>query len=574
MKIEHHRKIVTLDALPGLADGHRAAARRVVLCHGCFDIVHPGHVRYLQAAGQHGDVLVVSLTGDDAIEKSDGTRPYIPQQYRAENLAALEFVDHVVIADGPTAEPVIDALRPDLYVKGSEYENSDHPGLARERARVEAGGGRVLFSSGGVTFSSTTLLENLQRAEARTGTGLDVGDRLGASCARWGLTPRVIADTLGRMRRRRVLIIGDALCDRYCFCESAECADEAPVLSVSPSHESAYPGGAAVLAAHVQKLGGTATLISAGGTAPATNEMDQTLGNLGVATRWLRVRESLPTKRRYVADGQKLLKVNHGVPQPLDSAGEAALLQAADAAADAGLDAVILADFGYGTLSPRTVAALVKRLTPRVPLIAGDVSGPRRTLKAMHGCQLLTPTERELRGIAGDFDGSLPSVAAAVMQELNVPCLLTTMGKRGLVLFYPRDPRPDHWFDHRLRSEHLPALSAHATDVVGAGDALLAAAVLARAAGATEPQAAYLGALAASIAVSRVGNLPVGAAELAAAVARQPELHREKPAVQTVARPNLPRRFNNEAPPAAAAPPSAQGGAADAPAATPARKTG
>ncbi len=550
MKIELHRKIVPLEALQALADGHRSAARRVVLCHGCFDIVHPGHVRYLQAAGQHGDILVVSLTGDDAIEKSDGTRPYIPQQYRAENLAALEFVDHVVIADGPTAEPVIDALRPDLYVKGSEYEHSDHPGLARERARVEAGGGRVLFSSGGVTFSSTTLLENLQRAE-RSGqrsdtAGLDMDDRLAASCERWGLNTQFVAQTLIRMRGQRVLVIGDALCDRYSFCESARCADEAPVLSVSPSHASVYPGAAAVLAAHVQKLGGQATLISAGGNDATTQEMDQTLKNLGVTPVWLRVRESLPSKQRYVADGQKLLKVNHGVPQPLDSAGEAALLAAADATAAAGdgLDAVILADFGYGTLSPRTVGPLIERLGPnghRVPLIAGDVSGPRRSLKAMRGCQLLTPTEHELRSIAGDFDGSLPSVAAAVMQELNVPCLLTTMGKRGMVLFYPRDPDPAHWFDHRLRSEHLPSLAGHAVDVVGAGDALLAATVLARGAGATEPQAAYLGALAASIVVERVGNLPVSAVELATAAARRPELRPPAPTMRLAAGISVPQ---------------------------------
>jgi len=537
MKIEVHRKIVAEADLSAVADAHRAAGRRLVLCHGCFDIVHPGHIRYLQAAGQEGDVLVVSLTGDDAIEKSDGTRPYIPQQYRAENLAALAFVDHVVIADGPTAEPVIAALRPNLYVKGSEYQESEHPGLARERELVERCGGRVMFSSGAVVFSSTTLLDSLRRDGASE--GFDEATRLGASCIRWGLDPASLAETLVNFRGRRVLVVGDALCDRYSFCESADCADEAPVLSVSPTHEATYPGGAAVLAAHVQQLGGAATLLSAGGADAGTTELNETLGRLGVATRWLRTRDRLPVKHRYLADGQKLLKVNHGTPRPLDSAGEAALLHAAERAAADGLDALILADFGYGTLSPRTVAALIERLGPSVSVIAGDVSGPRRTLKSMRGCGLLTPTERELRAIAGDFDGSLPSVAVAVMRELNVPCLLTTMGARGLVLFYPRDPEPARWFDHRLRSEHLPALASHAVDVVGAGDALLAAATLARCAGCTEPQAAYLGALAASVAVARTGNLPVTAVELATAVAARPELHPPRPAPRPTVHPGV-----------------------------------
>ena len=536
-------KIVDAPALAALGAAHRAAGRRVVLCHGCFDIVHPGHIRYLRAAAEHGDVLVASLTGDDAIEKSDGTRPHIPQQYRAENLAALECVDHVVIADGPTAEPVITTLRPDLYVKGREYERSDHPGLAAERAAVEHGGGRVLFSSGGVTFSSTNILESLTQRRGGDGgfgdeaTGMGVGDRLAASCERWGLDAAGLAGLLGRMRGRRVLVIGDALCDRYSFCEHATGADEAPVLSVSPTREAAYPGGAAVVAAHLRKMGGRATLLSTGGRDAATDELDASLRNLGVSPRWLRVRDELPVKLRYVADGQKLFKVNRGVPQPLDSAGEAELLREAAAAADAGLDAVVLADFGYGTLGPRLIGKLIDTLANRVPLVTGDVSGPRRTLRAMRGCRLLTPTEAELRGVAGDFDNSLPTVAAGVMRDLNVPCLLTTMGRKGLVLFYPRDPRPGHWFDHRLRSEHLPALTDRPADTVGAGDALLAAATLATCAGATEPQAAYLGSLAASVAVSRVGNLPVSAAELAAAAARRPELHAARLTAEVSVRP-------------------------------------
>ena len=161
MKSHLARKIVTVEQLKDLARGYHLDGARLIHCHGCFDVVHPGHVRYLQSAGSHGDVLIVSLTGDDAIEKSDGTRPYIPQEYRAENLAALEFVDHVVVADGPTAEPVIEAMRPHLYIKGQEYEHSCDPRFLAERRLVERCGGRVMFSSGDVVFSSTTILDGM-----------------------------------------------------------------------------------------------------------------------------------------------------------------------------------------------------------------------------------------------------------------------------------------------------------------------------------------------------------------------------------------------------------------------------
>ena len=185
MKMNIFRKIVTLAQLPQAATELRQTDRAIVHCHGCFDIVHPGHLRYLQFARQQGDALVVSLTSDDAIEKSDGTRPYVPQELRAETLASLEFVDLVVIADGPTAEPVIRALRPEIYIKGKEYEGSEHPGFVAEKDLVESLGGQVMFSSGDVVFSSTAILDEM--GDALQADGFDDAYRLSASCSRWGI---------------------------------------------------------------------------------------------------------------------------------------------------------------------------------------------------------------------------------------------------------------------------------------------------------------------------------------------------------------------------------------------------
>ncbi|RMF73196.1 MAG: cytidyltransferase, partial [Planctomycetota bacterium] len=138
----------------------RESGKTVVQCHGCFDIVHPGHVRYLQFARQLGDVLIVSLTGDELVGKGPD-RPYIPQELRAENLAAFEFVDWVVIDPHPTACELLEQLRPDVYVKGREYADSHDPRFLREREIVESYGGRVVFHSGDVVFSSTRLIESL-----------------------------------------------------------------------------------------------------------------------------------------------------------------------------------------------------------------------------------------------------------------------------------------------------------------------------------------------------------------------------------------------------------------------------
>lgn len=525
-----HRKVVRLDRLPDVAADHRAAGRRLVLGHGCFDIVHPGHVRYLQWAKGVGDVLVVSLTGDDGIEKQDGTRPHVPQELRAENLAALECVDQVVIVEDPTALPVIDALRPDVYVKGKEYEHSHHRGFLEEQRRVEAHGGRVMFCSGDVVFSSSSILTDMPARAGEAGFG--ESDRLSACCARWGIDRPWLRRTLGEgFAGKRVAVVGDSVCDRYIFCEQADVAAEAPVLSVRPVREQSYLGASAIIAAHLKALGAQPHLLTT--TAPpeadsASRELLQTLERAGVAVSALHTHRALPVKQRYLAEDQKLLKVNRGEARPLDSAMTRRLLATLDELAD-GLDAVIFTDFGFGTVSAALLEQALPMLRPRVATIAGDVSGPHRTLMACHGADLLTPTERELRAVAGDFDGSLPSIAARTMTALRTPNLIVTMGKRGAVLFRPREDDPARWFESRLRSDYIPAMASRVDDPVGAGDALLAVSTLALASGCTLPQAGYLGSAAAAVAVSRLGNLPVSCDDLLHFSAGRGELSRAEP---------------------------------------------
>src|ERR1700733_2232793 len=126
------RKIVSLEGLVGMRGTARAGGKTVVHCHGCFDIVHPGHIRYFQFAKQQGDVLIVSLTGDPHVGKGEG-RPYVPEELRAENLAALEFVDWVYINPTQTAVELLGKLKPDIYLKGREYEYNNHPGFVKEK---------------------------------------------------------------------------------------------------------------------------------------------------------------------------------------------------------------------------------------------------------------------------------------------------------------------------------------------------------------------------------------------------------------------------------------------------------
>lgn len=113
----------------------RAAGQRVVFTNGCFDLLHRGHVRCLAAAAELGDVLVVGLNSDASVRAlKQAGRPLVPQDERAEVVAALESVDYVVVFDEPTAENLVRAIRPDVYVKGGDYADREPPEAAIARA--------------------------------------------------------------------------------------------------------------------------------------------------------------------------------------------------------------------------------------------------------------------------------------------------------------------------------------------------------------------------------------------------------------------------------------------------------
>ena len=149
----YKRKIKTREELRKLI-GSRPRKKSVILCHGTFDLVHPGHVRHLMYAKSKADLLVASLTCDAHIGKA-AFRPFVPQQLRAMNLAALEVVDYVMIDDNATPLESIKYLQPDYFAKGYEYFEGGglHPRTRDELAILETYGGELIFTPGDVVFS-------------------------------------------------------------------------------------------------------------------------------------------------------------------------------------------------------------------------------------------------------------------------------------------------------------------------------------------------------------------------------------------------------------------------------------
>jgi D-glycero-beta-D-manno-heptose 1-phosphate adenylyltransferase len=151
-------EVLSREALVDRVQEARAAGKSIAFANGCFDLLHVGHVRYLEAAAQEGDVLVVAINDDETVRTLKGqNRPILAAEHRAELVAALRVVDYVVVFPEPTVGPLLLALRPDVHCKGTDYTTESVP----ERDVVKSYGGRIAIVGDPKDHSTRDLLTRI-----------------------------------------------------------------------------------------------------------------------------------------------------------------------------------------------------------------------------------------------------------------------------------------------------------------------------------------------------------------------------------------------------------------------------
>jgi rfaE bifunctional protein nucleotidyltransferase chain/domain len=204
-------KIIPFENATSLLAGEKAAGKRIVQCHGTFDLVHPGHIYHLEEAKALGDILVVTITAERFVNKGPG-RPFFNDQLRSKTLSSLACVDYVVVIPFAAAVEAIECVRPDIYCKGTEYadpENDVMGNIGDDVKTVEKVGGQVRYI-GSVVFSSTRLLNRHF-------------DHVAPAIKEFCMTvaqeypPERFREVVDGFRDIKVLVIGDVIFDRYCY---------------------------------------------------------------------------------------------------------------------------------------------------------------------------------------------------------------------------------------------------------------------------------------------------------------------------------------------------------------------
>jgi rfaE bifunctional protein nucleotidyltransferase chain/domain len=473
-------------------DVARAEGLQVAMCHGVFDLLHPGHLRHLARAKELADVLVVSITADRFVNKGPG-RPAFTETLRAEALRSLESVDFVIITPDATALPAISAIKPNFYVKGGDYvvEDTDVTGnIRRERELVESFGGELVHTDE-IVFSSSELINRYlpQHSDAASEWIARIREEFSIE---------EVQAWLDRVAALRVVVVGETIIDVYTQCEALGKASKDPVLCFSRGPSVSHAGGILAVAGHSAGLGATTTVITG---INHRNHDDPELGLLrqrGVDLHSVDV-DPLPTirKERLIDNrtGARVLEIYDMDDSPLPPKAEQDFSQAIrDAAIDA--DVVIVADYGHGLISDASIQALTELplfLAVNTQVNAGNrgfnsVSRyPRADFVTLNGLE----AGLEVRRRHVDLGTFIP----ALQVRLGAAGILVTLGGAGLDL-YSQDGSICH----------APALAPFVTDRVGAGDAVLTVTALLSAVGAPPVLIGFLGNLVGAWAVSFLGN--------------------------------------------------------------------
>jgi len=495
---QYERKVKTVEELCKLI-GPRPRARTVIMCHGVFDIVHPGHVRHLIYAKSKGDVLVVSVTADEHIAKGN-VRPYVPETLRAINLAAFEMVDYVIIDRDPTPLANLRQIQPDYYAKGYEYvAGSLHPKTQEELRVLESYGGEVLFTPGDIVYSSSRLIDQSPPDIA--------SDKLLVLMKGEGLTFDDLRDAAVKLSGIRVHVVGDTIVDSYTQCSMIGGVAKTPTMSVRFESKQDFTGGAAVVAKHLRAAGGDVVFSTVLGDDTLKNQVLEDLAAHGIRCLPI-VDPTRPTtsKNAIVVAGYRLLKID-----TLDnrSVSEKALKQLTLQVSGTAADAVVYSDFRHGIFDRHTIPDLVAAI-PRNAFRAADSQVASRwgNILEFKGFDLITPNEREARFALGDQDSVVRPLGVELFTRARCKTLMLKLGDRGMITFRDRPPADARSFFS------LDSFAERAVDPVGAGDALLAYATLAMVATGNEVVAAILGSVAAGIECEVDGNVPVTQADV------------------------------------------------------------
>ncbi len=484
-------KILTLEQLAEECKKLKKQGKTIAQCHGCFDLLHPGHIKHFQAAKDKADIVVVTLTPDRFVNKGPG-RPVFTEQLRMESIAAIQAVDYVALNHWPTAVETIKMIKPNYYVKGQDYKDREKDltkGIYDEEAAVKAVGGELLFTEE-ITFSSSHLINSHFNPH---------GSRTQDFVA--GLKKKYNADyilnEIEKLNKLKVMVIGDTIIDEYHYCAPLGKSSKSPTISSIYMREEVYAGGVLAVANHLEQFAGEVKLVTCLGKQNLQDKVIKKNLSPGVDSKFFeRADGPTNTKRRYLDKYMniKLFEVTFMNDHYIDEKLEAEIISYLKKELPK-YDMVLVTDFGHGFITPN----IIKFIEAAGKYVAVNA----QTNSNNYGYNYITKykkvdyisiDEKELRLPFGDNYGDVESLIKQLKKVTKAEKIQITLGQEGSV-----------WHE-KNKFYHAPAVARSVKDSVGAGDAVLSFTTLGAYQGMPPEVASFVGNCVGALAVEIIGN--------------------------------------------------------------------
>ena len=465
--------------------------KTIVLCHGVFDLVHPGHLEHFRQAKNFGDLLIVSITADVFINKGPN-RPYFDQIRRAQFLSALEIVDYVYISNSDSAIDSIELIKPNFYAKGADYRilTDDITGkIEIEKDSVEKWGGKIVFTDG-FTSSSTKLINNAVLPQ-------DSEVRIWVNDLKEKYSLKYIFEWIEKLSTVEVNVLGETILDFYTDCSPLAKSSKDPILAFQRLKTNKFLGGVLAISHSCSRWSEKTFMISTCGQ-DFKSHLSEIKTEISFEYEFVTLHDR-PTivKHRFVDvnSGNRVFEYYDYNPEPLEKSLQDLIIENLTHKLRKN-SLLLLADYGHGFFGDYLIDKLSKSeafLAVNTQANAGN-SGfntfskyPRIDFLSLNGGEL----ELELRSKNLDYYKVVPEI----MVSKGCRNAVVTLGGNGLLTF-----------DSTGDVARTPALASKVIDKVGAGDSVLAIASMLSFLGAPKEIIGLLSSIVAAFEVSQLGH--------------------------------------------------------------------
>ncbi|UCD14956.1 MAG: adenylyltransferase/cytidyltransferase family protein [Candidatus Omnitrophota bacterium] len=486
------KKIKTLSALVQIISNLKEKGKKVVQCHGIFDLIHLGHIRHFNLAKKEGDVLLVTITKDKYVKRGPG-RPVFNEHLRVETLASLAVTDYVCIIDSPAATECIKKLKPDIYAKGSDYKEEKKGVVNRIHEEIEAVksvGGRVVFTDD-ITFSSSSLISSyLDAYPPRTVRYL--------KAIRKKYPLDFIIEKMNSLKDLKVLVIGDTIIDQYHYCLPMGKSSKEHLVANRYVSEESFAGGSLATANNVGSVCEKVDLLTVLGAEDSFEDFIRSKLSPHVNPVFFHQQDiGTIVKRRFVSHGvnRKLFEICYMKDDEIPMREETKIIQYLEKSIG-DYDLVVVSDFGHGLLTKRIInfiCSKAKCISLNVQTNSANIGFNLVTKYPHANCVCID--EMELRFATHDKFSDLRAHIKKVYRELKCEHVITTRGSSGSLSYSEAEG-----------FHETPAFSYRVIDAIGAGDAFFAFISPCFAQGLPQDLVSFIGNTVGSLAVQIVCN--------------------------------------------------------------------